>query len=163
MAKPPIPLAPKKPAHRRAPLLPGRRMPPPPKPPAHEKHRPSPIPEEDTIQPEASGKGPPLFIKIDKYRDVVDSLHKLKSYSLSLRDALDALADIQKELQHGISLTQRALDKFNTTISAIDAKITRATPREVDHVPAEGEMSNYVKDLHKQMERIKKDLGSINV
>ena len=104
-----------------------------------------------------------MFIKIDKYRDVVDSLHKLKSYSLSLRDALDALADIQKELQHGISLTQRALDKFNTTISAIDAKITRATPREVDHVPAEGEMSNYVKDLHKQMERIKKDLGSINV
>jgi len=54
------------------------------------------------------GKGPPLFIKLEKYQDVINTIHKLKTFSLSLRDALDALADVEKELQTGMSLAHKA-------------------------------------------------------
>lgn len=108
----------------------------------------------------APGKSPPLFIKIDKYRDVVNQLQHLKSYALSLRDALDALSDLERELQNGISVTHKALDKFNEAISTLDTKITRITPSEVDAPPHldTTEMDDYVKQLHEQMERIKQDL-----
>lgn len=109
-----------------------------------------------------AGKSPPLFIKIDKYRDVVNSLYKLKSYSLGLRDALDALADIEKELQKGLSITHQALDNFNTTIASLDSKITRISPQEVNSSPVEDEMEDYVKELHDQMERIRQELKSVS-
>ena len=107
-----------------------------------------------------NGSGPPLFIKIDKYRDVVDSLHKLKAHAVSLRDALDALGDIEKELSQGLSLTNQALDRFSTIITSIDSKITRIPPSEVDRVDTD-EMDDFVAGLHDQMGRIRKDLEDI--
>jgi predicted component of type VI protein secretion system len=108
------------------------------------------------------GKGPPLFIKIEKYREVVNNLHKLKTYSLSLRDALDALADIEKELQHGLSITHKALDRFNSIIASLDAKISRIPPQEVE-LPDMGEIDSYARELHEQMDKIRSDLKNIQL
>lgn len=84
--------------------------------------------ERQPSQPEA--KSPPLFIKIDKYKELVQNLQRLKSYALSLRDALDALDDIEKELKTGIQLTQKALDDFNTIIAMMDTKLIRLSEGE---------------------------------
>jgi len=176
MAKPPIPPPPVKPSTRKVPLPPekGGLFPGtlpfepetalPPKPPQNLPSPKAPDPQVARIlgMP-VEGKGPPLFIKIDKYKDVVNSLHALKSYALSLRDALDALADIEKELQHGLSITHKALDKFNTTITTLDVKITRSSPDEVEAPPLDTtEMDDYVKQLHDQMEKIKQDLQKVS-
>ncbi len=152
MARPPIPPAPHKPAQRKPPAIPEAKDLP--RPPEHLPPRSEPVP--------ASSRGPPLFIKIDKYREVVDSLHKLKTYALGLRDALEALNDVEKELQHGLSITHRALEKFSSTIAEIDAKMTRSSPGDAERSEPASEMNEYVSDLHEQMQRIKKDLGSIS-
>ena len=115
------------------------------------------------VPPPSKGqKGPPLFIKIDKYREVVNNLSKLKTYSLSLRDSLDALSEIEKELQRGLSLSNRALDNFNTIIASLDSKISRLPPSDVDEGVMD-ETSEYVKSLHDQVERIRSDLKGINL
>lgn len=179
MAKPPIPLPPKKheiPKHHipPAPMHHDMSMPlaPPPAPlhhppmppaprPSTSNHFPKP-PSREIQQPKFKGKGPPLFIKIDKYGEVVNNLYKLKTYSLGLRDALDVLADVEKELQHGLSITHKALDKFNSTISTLDIKITRISPSDVEDADLDTEeMDEYVKRLHEQMERIREELKSI--
>jgi len=113
-----------------------------------------------------TSKGPPLFIKLEKYQDVINTLHKMKSFSLSLRDALDALADVEKEFQHGISLAHRALDRFNTNIAELDTKISRLPPKE-SFLPDEraelGEMDDFVRNLHEQVENMRKNLKSASV
>lgn len=113
---------------------------------------------------------PPLFIKVEKYRDVIQNLEKLRSYSLSLRDALDALSDLEKELQTGLAVCHRALDNFNNIISMLDAKLSRAQikERELETVETEmrvetpREIEEFVSGLHKQMERIKQDLRTVS-
>ncbi len=107
---------------------------------------------------------PPLFIKIDKYRDVVDNLQKLKSLALSLRDALDALADIEKELTTGINISHKALDDFNTIISMLDSKLTRiGNVRDAGKsVGTPGEVNTYVRDIYSQMDRIKQELKNVS-
>jgi hypothetical protein len=115
---------------------------------------------EHAIPPQA----PPLFIKVDKYREVVDNIQKLKSFALSLRDALDALADIEKELTTGITIAHKALDDFNTIISTLDSKLTRigdmgggrsqeSSPREID---------GYVRNIYDQMNKIKTELRAVS-
>ena len=103
---------------------------------------------------------PPLFIKIDKYRELVQSIKDLRSNALSLRDALDALTDIEKELRNGISITQNSLDRFNSIISTLDSRLLKVgAEEEIVEVPRE--MDNYVRELYDHVERIKHDLKTI--
>ena len=102
---------------------------------------------------------PPLFIKLDKYGDIVKNLHKLKSFSLAMRDALDAVSDIEKELTTGISLAHKALDEFNHSIANLDSKVLRV--HGTDNAVDTKEIDDYIKNVYGQMERIKKELGSI--
>jgi hypothetical protein len=110
-------------------------------------------------------KYPPLFIKLDKYGEMVSNMDKLKATALTLRDALDALDDVEKELRNGLAITQKALDNFNMVVAALDTKLLRvdrddseaperkAAPREVD---------SYIKDVYDQVERIKGELRGIS-
>jgi hypothetical protein len=104
---------------------------------------------------------PPVFIKIDKYTDIVKNLQRLKSYAMNLRDALDALADIEKELTTGISISHKALDDFNTTIAILDSKLLRASAIKDFDAENAGDMDKYIKGIYDQMEKIKSELKSI--
>lgn len=170
MARPPIPPPPIKPSEKKTTLpekdefidapVPFMARPPqqsPRSPPAHSPQAAS------IMGMPTTSRGPPLFIKIEKYREVVNNLHKLKTYSLSLRDALDALAEIEKELQQGISLTHMALEKFNETIAVIDAKMTRMTPDDTEDHPRDvEELDKYAHELQDQMEKIRRELKNIS-
>jgi hypothetical protein len=111
---------------------------------------------------ESARPSPPLFIKIEKYRSLVSNINELKSYALSLRDALDALSDIEKELKNGLNVTQNALDKFNSIVAELDTKLLRVTSEDGDHVNTlPQDMDDYVKNLYDNIERIKHELRNI--
>ena len=113
---------------------------------------------------------PPLFIKVEKYREVIQSIQQLRSYALSLRDARDALSDIEKELATGLEITHRALDKFNNVLSLLDVKLSKAhfKGKEIEDIKREiktqgaGEIEDYVKNLYNQMEKIRDELKTIS-
>lgn len=111
--------------------------------------------------PEIHGS-PPVFIKIDKYSDVAKNLQKLKSYAMALRDALDALSDMEKELSTGISIAHKALDDFNTTIAILDSKLLRASAIEDFDVEKAGDIEKYVKGIYDQMDKIKAELKDLS-
>ena len=107
------------------------------------------------------GGSPPLFIKIDKYRELIQSIKDMKSHALSLRDAMDALSDIEKELRNGINITHMALDRFNNVVATLDSKLMKVGAEE-DVVEVPQEMDEYVKDLYDHVERIKHELRTIS-
>jgi hypothetical protein len=123
-------------------------------------------PQRERLQPlQSEGKSPPLFIKIDKYKELVQNLQRLKSYALSLRDALDALDDIEKELKTGIQITQKALDDFNSMIAMMDSRLIRLSEGE-DGGEFEAEtpehMDDYVKNVYDQIAKIRDELRTIS-
>ena len=106
---------------------------------------------------------PPLFIKIDKYGEVVKNVQRLKSFALGLRDALDALSDIEKELSTGLTIANRALDNFNTTVSMLDSKLLRLAGTNVTDtdIKIPDELDNYIKNVYDQMGKLKHELKTI--
>ncbi len=105
---------------------------------------------------------PPLFIKIDKYEDVIKNVQELRSYALSLRDALDALADIEKELKVGMEIAHRALDRANAIISVLDSKLVRTDGIDIEgEIKAPKEIEGYIKNVYGQIERLKDELRAI--
>jgi hypothetical protein len=113
---------------------------------------------QENITPAAS---PPLFVKIDKYHNIVKNIQKLKSYSLGMRDAIDALAEIEKELQNGLGVVNRALDNFNQVIGLLDAKLLRLQGIENPDVGVPKEMDDYIKNVYDQIDKIKQGIKSM--
>jgi hypothetical protein len=106
--------------------------------------------------------GPSVFIKVDKYTDIVRALKRLKSHAMSLRDALDALGDIEKEIATGISIGHRAIDEFNNIIAGLDAKLLRAHHLDDFDVGSSPEMDEYIKNIYEQMEKIRNELKELS-
>jgi hypothetical protein len=163
----PAPARPGPPARGGMPMPPPAARAAPPRPMPREQ---SPMPERDEPAkplklPETGREmhgSPPVFIKIDKYSDIVKNLQKLKSYAMSLRDALDALSDIEKEITTGISIAHKALDDFNTIIAILDSKLLRASAIEDFDVGAPGDVDKYIKGIYDQMEKIKGELREMS-
>jgi len=117
-----------------------------------------PEPEEEHF-PDTS-VSPPLFIKVDKYTELVKDIQKLKSLSLALRDSLDALSDIEKQLVSGISLAHKTLDEFNQLLSNLDSKLLRIHSLEETPIDTK-EIDKYIKNVYDQIEKIKQELKMI--
>ncbi len=120
--------------------------------------------EQEWEEPAAPSRGAPLFIKIDRYRDVVRDVQRLKSASAGLRDALDAMAELQRELQASTTVIAKALDKFNSTLTGLDAKFVRVGGVETEPAPPEPihqELRSQVTDLHAQMQRLRTELKDL--
>ena len=114
----------------------------------------------------AAGISPPLFIKMERYNELLESVQKLRSYALGLRDALDALAEVSKEFKAGMDIANKSLDKINILMSSIDMKLmgtSRAGPGgQVTPVKPPVEVEMHVKGIYEQIERLKSELKAIS-
>lgn len=120
------------------------------------------MPMQDAPEPRQSKPAsPPLFIKIDKFREVLKGVQELKSYSMGLRDAMDAIAEVEHELKAGLEVANKALDRFNTLLSILDSKLIRIEGIDETEVRTPKEIDDYVKGLYDQIERIKHELRTV--
>jgi hypothetical protein len=107
---------------------------------------------------------PPVFVKIERYRELLEDVQKLRSYSLGLRDALDAMAEIEKEFKTAMSLTNKVLDKVNILISSLDMKLLQKSGPGMDALepikPPE-DVENYVRGIYEQIDKLKAELQTL--
>ncbi|MCD6496100.1 MAG: hypothetical protein J7K54_02410 [Candidatus Aenigmarchaeota archaeon] len=115
--------------------------------------------------PSSKPKVPPVFVKVERYKELLDDIQKLRSYSLGLRDALDAMGEIEKEFKTAMSLTNKVLDKVNIIISSIDMKLLQKSgpsPDTSSSIKPPDDVENYVKSIYDQIDRLKTELQSLS-
>ena len=108
---------------------------------------------------------PPVFVKLERYKELLEDVQKLRSYSLGLRDALDAMAEIEKEFKTAMGLSNKVLDKVNILISSLDMKLLQKTGPYADTLspikPPE-DVENYVRGIYEQIEKLKTELQALS-
>jgi len=117
-----------------------------------------------------NAQSPPLFIKVDKYRDIIKSIRDLRSYILNLRDALDVLRDMQKEVANGIEIAGKTLDELNEITSNLDSFFMK--PQTIGGKAEdfgrpgigeeEEEARDSMKDVYGQLEKLRAQLRAIS-
>ena len=80
------------------------------------------MPSQRTMS-ESFGEEKPLFVKIEKYRDVVDTLKKLKTRLNEADNILDKLSSLRAEEDRELAMWQGDLEKIRGQLMEIDRSL----------------------------------------
>jgi len=126
------------------------------------------IPKEQTNTPEKEEikkEFAPLFIKIDRYRSLLDSIKDLKSMILMMKNALKSQKQIERLRDENIKFLEAAIEKINKKIISLDSEFLRPRGYEEESSPSVNEtetLESVVDDLDKQVEELKSQLKTIS-
>jgi len=138
-----------------------------------EPEMPKQIPEvSEKIEPEEPERIPhqeptvsaPLFVKIEKYRNILNNLNDLKATVLMLKNALIVQKEIERTRDENINLIQSGINKIDKKLLALDTEFLR--PRGyVEQLPthiheSEG-LEGAVDNLKSQIDDLKSELETI--
>jgi hypothetical protein len=122
--------------------------------------------------PRLASQSPPIFIKVEKYREIIKGIRDLRSYILNLRDTLDVLVDMQRELANGIEIAQKTLDELSTILANLDSFFIKpqGTKDKMDEYGEQdeqeenepGEIQSSMNDVYGHLEKLRAQLKSIS-
>ena len=107
----------------------------------------------------------PLFVKIDRYRSVLDAIKDLKSMILMMKNALRVQKEIEELWDENRKFLETAIEKINKKILSLDSDFLRPRGYEEGVLPPEYETEGFegvVDDLKKQVEGLKSELKTIS-
>ncbi len=117
------------------------------------------------LQPrsQAMRQSPPLFIKLEKYSDVVRNVQELQAYAAEMRRTVDMLVETEQRLHRGIEGAYNALEGLNDRLSTLTKRLAgeQQEGQKPMNVQKASELTGYVKDVHGELDKIMSDLENI--
>lgn len=132
----------------------------PPQPPKKETSKESPVIKNVPL--------PPLFVKVEKYNEILKHLEELDSHINNFREVLNELNKSEEELKKRLNLTEQTLEKIAETLFILNTKIRPGgkVPKKIpEHVSHEDllkeaeDLEDYLKTMREAMEKIKNEIN----
>lgn len=105
----------------------------------------------------------PLFVKLEKYRSIINSVTNLKSSLTMIKNTLAVLNELEKVRHENMKLLQDALAKTEKKILDLDSEFIRP-PDFQEELPEYGDVetvSTTIEDLKGQIGRLKEELNTM--
>ena len=112
------------------------------------------LPELDKLERKSS---PDMFIKIERYEDILDNFKRLKETVSDINGILDLKMNAIKLLQQGMKNFENILSKFDETFASTNYSTRYIKEQETDV------MRNQIESLEKELARLKTELESKNI
>jgi hypothetical protein len=107
----------------------------------------------------------PLFVKIDKYRSVLNTISDLKTTVIMIKNALALQKEVEGLRDENRRMMEAAINKIDKKIVVLDSEFLRPEGFEEEFPPqiyeTEG-LEGVVTDLKKQIEGLKSELQTIS-
>ncbi len=107
----------------------------------------------------------PLFVKLDKYRKILDSLTELKTALEAINNAFTTLNELEKLKAESLKAIENAVEKVGKKTIALDSEFLRPSGYQ-EEVPSEllatESLGSTITDLKSQIEQIKSELQSVS-
>lgn len=113
----------------------------------------------------------PLFVKIDRYKDLLDIMNDIKSVVFLAKNTLTIQKQIETLVDENRRLIEEAVKKIDERIAMLDTELTKPATfekigydkpqRVVGEIPDKS-LENVVSDLKRQIESLKLDLKNIS-
>ena len=104
--------------------------------------------------------GAPLFVKVDKYRDIIKSVQEMKLFVASTKQVFTALHEIESLRSDTLNVLRATIQRLERSITEIDTELVR--PHGVSVAAEESvevtHIESSLNDLQKQLLDLKRDL-----
>jgi archaellum component FlaC len=123
--------------------------------------------EEEVVKPEMQKKPSfaPLFVKIDKYRSILNSINEIKTPLIMIKNTFMIQKEIEGLRDENKKMLELAISKLDKKIITLDSEFLRPTGFE-EEFPSQmyesGGIEGVVDDLKKQIEGLKSELKTIS-
>lgn len=110
----------------------------------------------------------PLFVKIDRYKEILNSIENLKSILLGVRDLLNLMQQLDRIKIESETLLNKNIQEVIMNISSMDKEFIR--PKGVSAEDAVHDMhdntgyekvGNYISDLQRELDNLKSQLQTL--
>jgi archaellum component FlaC len=110
-----------------------------------------------TQQPEKENDVAPLFIKLEKYKAILEEINSLKSTLSGLKSSIELLKDLEKLREENIKVVESILSKLDRNIAnlAADFKQPAGAIGHINEVEDVQKLINSIAEIRGQIERIK--------
>ena len=120
-----------------------------------------PIPKTELRKPAFA----PLFVKIDRYKSVLDAINEIKTTIMMLKNALSIQKQIEDLRNENRTLLESAVNKVDKKVLTLDSEFLRPSGYEEEFLPPAYEtegLETVVDDLKEQIESLKSELKTIS-
>ncbi|MBU5688338.1 MAG: hypothetical protein KQA41_02120 [Candidatus Aenigmarchaeota archaeon] len=110
-------------------------------------------------------KGVPLFVKLDKYKSILDILNDMKSILFFAKNTINVQKQIEMLLEENKKLLEDAIAKLDQKLLYLEKELTKPGLYETKIEEQKEEIKDFDKvleDLKKQIESLKGDLKNIS-
>jgi predicted RNase H-like nuclease (RuvC/YqgF family) len=122
------------------------------------------IPEREEV-PTTRSEGAPLFVKVDKYKELISTIHELKLFLSSTKQLFALVNEIESVRGDAYNVLRATIQRLERSVTEMDTGLLR--PRgidtsydressDVDHIESS------LSDLHKQLMDLKREFSSLN-
>jgi hypothetical protein len=133
------------------------------------KERSVPLIKEADIPPIRESERPsfaPLFIKIDRYRQILNSIGNLKTAMIMIKNSLVTIVELDKARDETFKLIQDAIEKLDKKLSTLDQELVRPSGyHEIVETPEYQDVETVeatIADLRGQIEQLKTELENVS-
>ena len=105
----------------------------------------------------------PLFVKIDRYRNILKSLGELKTTLVLMKNAFIMLDQMEQLKTENMNLIMNALDKIEKKLAALDSEFLRPSGFQ-DEMSDAYEVENkqgVISDLHSQIQQLQNEVQQV--
>jgi hypothetical protein len=117
----------------------------------------------------------PLFVKIDRYRQILTSIGNLKTTMIMIKNSMMTLAELDKARDETFKLVQNAIGKLENKLNTLDQELVRPTgfmdrptPSYESHATIDNQeyqdmetVEATIADLKGQIEQLKLELDAV--
>lgn len=104
----------------------------------------------------------PLFVKIDRYRNILTSLGSIKTAMVLIKNSFGALNELEKARQQTMGLIRDALERVEKKMSSLDNELVRPTGYQTQAPPEDYQdvhaVDATIADLKGQIQQLKSEL-----
>ncbi|MBI2971301.1 MAG: hypothetical protein HYY37_02685 [Candidatus Aenigmarchaeota archaeon] len=120
--------------------------------------------QQEIVQEPAAPMSAPLFVKVEKYREILSDVQEMKVFIEGVKQLLGVVNDVEAVRADAIKMLRATVQRLEKTVTEVDSELLRPkgfeieTPGEIEIRHIEGSLS----DLQHQLAALRKELQELH-